>query len=167
MSTEDLRHFVMRATTAYRKQDEQVEQEKSGQGWVITIHHDQKVPDDREGMVDVHFFWVGFTDAADAEMDAQGFLDLIAESTEGPWENVSIDYLAKGLSFTTLGRWLDSQEAALRFIALGKHYGLWEALTPGLFFITGDAADELAGSGFVMNGGIDEASLEAWRAVNA
>ena len=58
--------------------------------------------------------------------------------------------LAGGPSYITVGAEIGDQGAAFQLFALGKVLGLWDVVTPGQLGMTGEAAKEMAGRGFVM-----------------
>lgn len=119
------------------------------------------------GIVDVHFFRVGFTDEA---ADKDRFLTLLAAALNGPGEFVEVDAkrLAQGPSYIELGAWIGSQDLALRLMALGERHELWTVVTPEKLGITDPkVAAERAGLGLVMispSPGLVETILETIQA---
>lgn len=103
-------------------------------------------------MVDVHFFSVGITS------DAEGLRDDLCKALAG---FPSPERLASGPSYIELGGELGDQGFALRLIGLGAHLGLWQAITPALWGITGSVADQMAGGGMVMMSGYRAAATGA------
>jgi hypothetical protein len=69
-------------------------------------------------------------------------------------EYPSFDRLVGGPSYIEIGGELGSQDLALRLIGLGALVELWPVITPKIMGLTGKDAQDLAGSGFVMAGGI-------------
>jgi hypothetical protein len=150
VAVQDLCRFITDATIAYRKGAE-VTTTHVGDLEVITVDGYPETPS-RGQPIDVHFLNIGFTEAA--AIDPAEFAKMIHEARDGVYCELSIDDLAGGPSYITLGAWLGSQDLALRFIALGAHLGLWSAVTPAAVGIEGEAADRIAGNGFVMSSGL-------------
>lgn len=101
-------------------------------------------------LVDVHFVTVGFTEAA---ADPDGFRDDLAAACDSPGEfqHLSMEQLQQGPSYITLGSWLGSQDQALRLLALGVHYRVWDhVVTPERLHMPEDKWDHFAGMGYVM-----------------
>lgn len=94
--------------------------------------------------VDVHFFWV----SAIGDPTKEDLLRLLEAHYP------EMERLRKGPSYIEIGGALGDQGLALRLIGLGQLVGLWTAITPKTLRLTGEAADELAGRGFVMAGGM-------------
>lgn len=147
---ETLNAFIANATLAFRK-GEAYEEKDVGGVKVITVNGYPEAPS-RGALVDVHFLMIGFTEAA--AIDKDEFVSMIKDAEHGEFMDMSLDDLAQGPSYINTGAWLGSQDLALRFIALGSHYGLWDVVTPALLHITGAQADQMAGAGFVMNAGL-------------
>lgn len=105
-----------------------------------------KLPDtpDPEHSVNVHFFWVSPINNPQKE-DLKRLLLANYPDLEG---------LGSGPSYLQMGGALGDQGLALMLIGLGKIVGLWEAITPASFGITGPEAKQMAGSGFVMCSGM-------------
>lgn len=59
-------------------------------------------------------------------------------------------------SYITVGAMLSSQELALQLFGLGEALELWEVITPEKLGITGEAARQMAGMGFVAKTGLRE-----------
>lgn len=151
--TDRLNEVIRDYTVAYRKGAEVTEKTVGGLK-VIEVFGYPQTPS-RGDLVDVHFINVGFTEAS---VDEQAFLDALVQalSGSGEFQNMDRARLASGPSYIETGAWLGSQDQALRFIALGAHYGLWDVITPATLHITGEQADMLAGGGMVMNSGIKQ-----------
>jgi len=108
-----------------------------------------KMPD-REApkhSVDVHFYWVS---AKGAPTKDELLALLVAHYPK-------MERLKGGPSYIEIGGELGSQELALRLIGLGELVGLWKAITPKVLRMEGPLADQMAGSGFVMAGGLKDA----------
>lgn len=71
---------------------------------------------------------------------------------EGEFATMSADDLAGGPSYITLGGWLGSQDLALMLIGAVELAGIAKAITPEALGMSGEMADSMAGSGFVMLG---------------
>jgi hypothetical protein len=146
-----LNEILVRSTILYRKGAEVVERDAGGVH-VVEVFGYPQTPS-RGRLVDVHFLNVGFTEAA---CDRAAFRAAISAALgHGEFLDMDVATLQGGPSYRTLGVWLGSQEQALRYMALGAHYGLWGVITPATLHIEGEVADELAGSGFVMAGPYD------------
>jgi hypothetical protein len=154
--TDRLNQVIRNYTIAYRK-GEVVEEVDVGGIKVIHVTGYPETPSHGQ-LVDVHFLNIGFTEAS-ADKDA--FLDALKQALVGHGEFCDVDQhrLSGGPSYIETGAWLGSQDQALRFIALGAHYGLWDVVTPALLHITGVDADRLAGNGMVMNSGVKDGAL--------
>ena len=100
--------------------------------------------------VDLHFFTVGITP------EAEGLKPALITALSG---YPAPDRLAQGPSYIELGGELGDQGHALCLIGLGKHLGLWEAITPALLGIDGPLADQMAGSGYIMLSGYKPAGV--------
>ena len=98
--------------------------------------------------VDVHFFWV----SAVGEPSREELLRLL----EAHYPDR--ERLRGGPSYIEMGGALGDQGMALLLIGLGALVGLWPVMTPKAMGMTGAQADELAGQGFVMAGGISSVS---------
>ena len=100
--------------------------------------------------VNVHFFWVSSINDPD-----KYFLRTLLSEHYPDRER-----LRKGPGYIELGGVLGDQSIALRLIGLGGILGLWEVVTPASLGITGDAAKDLAGKGFVYCSGLKENKAE-------
>ena len=82
--------------------------------------------------------------------------DLVATVRAALGEGVHVDLAAEDLSagpsYIALGAWLGSQDLALMLIGAVELAGISPAITPGILGVSGEAADAMAGSGFVMLG---------------
>lgn len=96
--------------------------------------------------VDVHFFWV----SKRGEPTAQELRVLL----EAEYPDVA--RLRGGPSYIEIGGVIGDQGLALRLIGLGELVGLWKAITPKTIGAEGEQAAQMAGSGFVMAGGMKE-----------
>ena len=99
---------------------------------------------------DVHFVVIAPTEG----FPDPDILVQTVRNAAGPGEfgEVSLEALAGGPSYITLGGWLGSQDLALMLIGAVELAGIADAVTPGLLGLTGDRADQMAGMGFVMLG---------------
>jgi hypothetical protein len=99
---------------------------------------------------DVHFVEIAptadFPDQEDLVKAVQAALG------EGEFVVMEASDLAGGPSYIALGGWLGSQELALMLIGAVELAGIAKAITPKVLGITGEAADQLAGTGLVMLG---------------
>lgn len=95
-------------------------------------------------LIDMHFVVIG--------VDIPEFMrELVAESFRGEIASYPApERLKGGPSYIEIGAVLGSQDAALRWMALGSVLDYWRIMTPEKAGITGDDADALAGQGFVM-----------------
>jgi hypothetical protein len=150
MSLDPLVYRLQRETVMYRK-GPAVEVREAGGHRVTEIWGYPPTPE-RGQLVDVHFVNVGFTEAAS---DKDGFVaDLTLALGPGEYETLTAEDWAEGPSYIAIGAWIGSQDLALRLIALGRHYGCWEVITPGSMGITDrEKADAMAGAGFVLCSG--------------
>lgn len=96
-----------------------------------------------EHSANVHFFWVSQEGGDGSRLRA-----LLQQYYPSP------ERLEGGPSYIEIGAELDSQELALLLIGVGAVLGLWQAVTPASFGITGPEAAELAGKGMVMCTGL-------------
>lgn len=110
------------------------------------------------GWVDVHFFYVSFPPLADEEpYGKELFLSLLTEASEHPGEfnvRLDMDAMRGGPSYITWGGWIGDQGMALRLMALGEHYGVWDVVTPKTIGAPQELWDDMAGSGFVFTSGV-------------
>lgn len=113
-------------------------------GGVVTIdampHVSEVVPDTET--IDMEFLVIGVDRAAAEKHKAE--LISILDTYPQP------DRLAAGPSYIEVGAAIGDQGAAFQLFALGKVLGLWDVITPGAMGVTGDAARQLAGSGYIM-----------------
>ena len=103
-----------------------------------------------EVRADVHFVEIAptadFPDQEDLVAMVQGAFG------EGEYGTMRAADLSGGPSYIALGGWLGSQELALMLIGAVELAGLAKAITPKLLGMTGEVADQMAGSGLVMLG---------------
>lgn len=95
--------------------------------------------------VDVHFVTVA-VDKGAAEIEKENFISVL---NAYPYP----DRLAAGPSYIEVGGVIGDQGAAFEMFALGKVLGLWSIITPETMGLYGEAANQLAGSGFIMMSG--------------
>lgn len=143
---DDFSRKVIEATYEYRKGEEVVDELSHGVQvrHIYAMPHVDDAPDD-EIQIDMHFIIVGIKPKEAAA--AKDALLTWCRSYPEP------DRLAGGPSYIELGGILGSQDLALRVMALGKHLGLWDVITPATFHIDGPQADQMAGMGYVMISG--------------
>ena len=140
-----LARFVGDATVEYRKGAE-VEQKDSA----THIYAMPEVPS-RGVLVDVHFISVGFTELA---ADREPFVRLLVAALNAPGEfgDISPERFCNGPSYIEIGAWIGSQDLALRLMALGELFKIWDVITPAGLGMTGPEANQMAGMGLVMVG---------------
>lgn len=96
--------------------------------------------------VDCHFIVIG----VDKEKALKHRKELVEILQQYP------GHLKYGPSFIEVGGVIGDQGDALRLFALGEVLRLWELITPAYVGVDGKAADQLAGSGFIMISGYNE-----------
>lgn len=151
----DLNNYIRATTVEYRKGAEVIEHEPENGVQVTEIFNMPPTPD-RGVLVDCWFINVGFTERA---TDKDEFIRLLrAALGPGEFETITAETIIGGPSYITLGAWLGSQDQALRMLALGKFYDLWNIITPtSLFGPAQDAGqatkfDLMVGGGFILIG---------------
>lgn len=108
---------------------------------VNAMPHESDAGDDLE-MVDLEFLVIG-VDREKAETRRTEIIDFL--------DNYPVPTrLAEGPSYIAVGADIGDQGAAFQLFALGKVLGLWDVITPATMGFEGEAAREMAGSGFVM-----------------
>jgi hypothetical protein len=144
--TATIRRLLAETTTVYRK-GAPVIVEHSGSSAVVRFDNYPALPADSPPatLLDLHYVWVA-VDLAAAEQRRPELLTLLSNYPDPA-------SLARGPSYLALGIELDSQEAALRLIALGAALGVWELITPRTLGIEGAQAEELASSGYILCSG--------------
>lgn len=140
---------IDRATSEYRKGDAVTTSETAGVEVteVFAMPHVDQAPDDVE-LVDLHFLQVGVNrvQAEAVRETIEQWCDEHQRMTEGP-------------SYIEVGGMLDDQGYALRLFAVGQVLGLWKVVTPKQLGLTGDAAHQAAGVGYVMTTGYRKAGV--------
>ena len=143
----DALYRILQVTTQQVRKGPEVTQETAGG---LQVTHVYSMPDESAipptaRVVDVHFIQIA------VHLEAAGLVkdDLVALLRTYP----EPERLARGPSYIEVGGWLGDQGAALQLFALGEALGLWTVITPERLGITGAAADQLAGTGFVMLSG--------------
>ena len=96
--------------------------------------------------VDMHYIVVG-VDKEKADLYRREFIRVIKTYPD-------LNRFREGLSYIEIGGIVDSQEAALQLMALGKVLGLWNIMTPEKMGAPTDMRDELAGRGFILITGV-------------
>lgn len=101
--------------------------------------------------VDCHYFVV----AVDKELAQKHRDEVVAILQDWPktFNDQPLTPLEEGPSYILAGAVLGDQGQALQLFALGQVLGLWKVITPETFGVTGEEADDLAGSGFVLTDG--------------
>lgn len=153
MNLTRLREILSETTQEYRKGPEVIQEEKElATGVSLKTTHVYAMPHQAQAnwgpdyhAVDCHFITVG-VDMPKARKAMPELLDILADYPQP-------ERLAGGPSYIELGAEIGSQEDALRLYALGEALGLWQIITPERMGITGEAADQLAGSGMIMIAG--------------
>lgn len=147
-----LADLIAELTTPYRKGE--VVKERVLAGVKVTeIFGYDKTPEGASSPVDLHFINVV------VHPEAGGRYQAVRDALSA--ECPDLDRLTQGPSYIEVGGWLGDQELALRLFALGQAYGWWKVITPALMGFTGEEADAMAGSGFVMVSGFREPARTA------
>lgn len=137
---------ILAETTVQLRKGPEIEHKTVGNLSVTDVYMmpsvDQAKPD--LVSVDMHFLVIG-VDNAKAEARRDDFVEILNE-----WPN---DELDGGPSYMTVGGTIGDQGAAFQMFALGQVLGLWQVITPETVGMTGEKADQLAGSGFIMMSG--------------
>lgn len=133
-------------TVQLRKGDEIVKESTPG----LDVTHVYAMPHESEARphiekVDLHFITIG-VDKALAESRKAELIDILNAYPEP-------DRIAAGPSYIEVGGVIGDQGAAFQLFALGTVLGLWGVITPKMLGATGDQADQLAGSGYIMISG--------------
>lgn len=166
MDTNKLYEILNETTVQLRKGEiyegtpELVEQAKNGIGEdglegggvleVFAMPHESEINPDIE-KVDLEFLIIGVDkDKAEARKE-----ELIRILDEYP----SPEILESGPSYITVGADIGDQGAAFQLFALGKVLGLWDIITPATLGVTGEQAQQMAGSGFIMITGYKSQAL--------
>ena len=147
----DLQQSLQIWTKMERKPETpEVSESTAGGVHVVEVNTYPTAPDNSV-RADVHFMLVGLTEGAP---DKDEFIDAVRASfgTGEFGQEFNAEVLASGPSYITLGAILGSQDLALRFIGLCELLEVSKAITPALLGVEGDAANEMAGAGFIMLG---------------
>jgi hypothetical protein len=108
-----------------------------------------ETPPDR-ARADVHFVEIAPTaDFPDREELIEAVRGALGQ---GEFATMDAHDLAGGPSYMALGGWLGSQDLALMLIGAVELAGIADAITPEKLGMTGEIADQMAGSGLVMLG---------------
>lgn len=145
---EEINALIRECASMHRKGDVVTESDVGGVH-VTTIDAMPPLPEDpeRHTLIDVHFF---VADIHGVEGETKKRLgELLARYPEP-------ERLAAGPSYIELGGVLGDQGQALLLLALGQACGFWDVITPETLGVSGDRANEMAGSGFVMCSGFKE-----------
>ena len=146
----ELINYIEAATEVFRK-GEVVKVAEVGDLDVVTVDAFPEKPTDRE-VFDMHFFSVGFTQAA-TTWTHRRFYDYLVNNPIGEFTNLTKSDWEGGPSYITIGGWIGSQELALRLLALGQAHEIWRVITPERLGFTGADADRAAGNGLVLSAG--------------
>jgi hypothetical protein len=148
--TATMHRLLAETTTVYRK-GAPVIVEQVGDSAVVRFDNypalpaDQPLSEPPATLLDLHYVWVA-VDTAAAEQRRPELLTLLGDYPDPA-------SLARGPSYLALGIELDSQEAALRLIALGAALGVWALITPRTLGIEGAQADQMASDGYILCSG--------------
>lgn len=110
---------------------------------------------DEEGTpVDVHFFTV----LVSKRLVPAHFRELLEATLSdngghGEFRDLSLERISGGPSYIEWGGFIGDQSEAMKMMAVGEVAGCWRVMTPKSLGLTGAAADELAGKGFVLTSG--------------
>lgn len=140
-----VRQIIHACTVALRKGPMVVELDMGDNIQVVEIFTAPPANDPANAhlkQVDVHFAMIG----VDMDVAARLRDRLTAELA-------TYDGLKSGPSYITVGADIGDQEMALRLFGLGEALGLWTVITPAGLGLKGPAADQAAGSGYVMVSG--------------
>ncbi|HJY98890.1 MAG TPA: hypothetical protein VJ227_04200 [Patescibacteria group bacterium] len=141
---------ILDETTVQLRKGEVVEEKDKGGVHVVDIYampHESGAGGGIE-KVDVHFVVIG-VDMAKAKEVKDEVVRILADWPSEAW-GAPIPKLQVGPSYIHVGGVLGDQGRAFQLFALGKALGLWGIITPETLGITGDQADQMAGSGFIM-----------------
>lgn len=152
MDTKRLYEILDETTTQLRK-GEEIEERKEGGVHVLEVYAMPHESEAKEGIekVDCHFIVVG-VDKAKAKKIKEELVGILADWPLEAW-GVPVPKLQDGPSYTHAGGVIGNQGKAFQLFALGQVLGLWKVITPESLGITGDQANQMAGSGFVMING--------------
>jgi hypothetical protein len=139
--------ILLDCTREYRK-GEQVARKVVGAVEYVDIYNMPHIAEAELGLklVDVHFMMIGVR--MDLAEPHKGTLAAILDRWPGKGHT-----LASGPSYILVGETLGDQGLALRLFGLGEALGFWKVITPKTLGATGEAADDLAGRGYVMISG--------------
>lgn len=128
--------------------DELVDAIKSGAddlpGGVVHIYampHEDEAPPNLE-RVDLEFLTIG-VNRAKAEERKSELIEILDAYPEP-------ERLRGGPSYIEVGAVIGDQGAAFQLFALGKVLGIWDVITPTAMGFSGQEAEQMAGSGFIM-----------------
>jgi hypothetical protein len=146
MDIQKLYEILNETTAQYRKGPERVDTKTAGVN-VTEFYMMPPTSDIADDIVkvDLSFITIG-VDKKKAEARKAELIGILNHYPE-PKE------LADGPSYITVGARIGDQGAAFQLFALGEVLGLWKVITPEFFGITGSAAREAAGNGYIMISG--------------
>lgn len=98
--------------------------------------------------VDCHFVVIG-VDKKKALGYKQEVIQILSDWPGEAW-GVAIPKLQDGPSYIHAGGVIGDQGLALQLFGLGQVLDIWQIMTPEKFGFSGEQADQMAGSGFVM-----------------
>jgi hypothetical protein len=140
----DLLWDVVQDTTAEFRKGATVTTDNRVEGLEVkhlyAMPHADQIPPHLDA-VDVHFEIVG-VDKERATARRDELLSVLREWPDGR--------LAQGPSYIEAGGVLGDQGIALRLYALGQVLELWDVITPERMGMSGEAAEQAAGAGYVM-----------------
>jgi hypothetical protein len=140
---QELYKIVKDTTTMYRKCEDVVEKKVVGNVKVTEVWGMPHINDANKSLdlIDVHFMVIG-VDKKKSEKHKEKLVTLLKEFPDARFK--------EGLSYIDIGCKLDSQEIALRLMALCKSLGICNIVTPKTLGLEGEEGNNLAGLGFVM-----------------
>lgn len=140
---------ILSDSTCQLRKGESVVEKSQGALDVVEIFDMPSVHDAKPELekVDMEFLVIG-VDRAKAET-YRGELIEILKAYPNP------EQLKGGPSYIEVGGEIGDQGAAFQLFALGKTLGLWDVITPSRLGLTGVAAINAAGSGYIMMTGYD------------
>jgi len=148
----------VRAATEVFRHGERVTEAKVDGIYTITIDDFPPLPATDRVLINMHFFSVGFTEAAPS-WSHRKFYDTILANWHGEFTNLHQQDWEGGPSYITIGSWIGSQTLAMQLMALGQLHEIWQVVTPERLGFTGDAADRMAGNGLVLTAGFKEPEM--------
>lgn len=150
MNTDRLFEILRNSTVQLRKGEEIVERESEDKTIHVTqvfaMPHESEVANLEK--VDCHFIVIG-VDKKKALAYKQEVIQILSDWPSEAW-GVVIPKLQDGPSYIHAGGAIGDQGLALQLFGIGQVLGFWQVMTPEKFGFSGEQADEMAGSGFVL-----------------